>query len=363
MTPAARTLLRRAAAAAFAVAILAGTFLAGRGSVGAVDAARGADPTGGDGQPTVWTVREETVGRSLTFTGQLAVSSRDGPVARWPGEGVVTAVHVDGPRLVAAGTPLYSVNLRPVVAAEGSLPAFRPLGPGERGDDVVQLRRFLCAEGWRAACGDSPRFDWRLAEAVRGWQRELGVPDDGVVGVGDILWFPSLPARLRPAATLAVGEAAPHGTRPYTVDDLYPVLRVPLTRDQAALVPPEAPAVVAGGFEAVVTAVAPADPGEEQAEFLLTLAAGADREPFCRAYEVCAELLGDQESTTVEVVVHTVPERTGPVVPAAAVETDPTGRTLVRLVDGDLREVTVLTAAGGMVVVDGLRPGEEIVIP
>lgn len=359
MTLTGRTIVRRTGAVIGAVVILAGAFLAGRGSVSSVSAASGADLPGQADQQTVWTVQEESVGRSLSFTGQISVSSNAGPVAR--SEGVITAVHVDRPQRVTAGSLLYSVNLRPVVAGVGALPAFRPLRQGDQGADVAQLRDFLCDSGYRGACGEATLFDSALAEAVRAWQRDLGVPPDGVVGVGDILWFSSLPARLRPTEALAVGQDAPHNTRPYTVDEADPVLRIPVSQQQAALVAPQTPATVAGAYEAVVAQAVPAgdDPG---AEFHLLVTAGQEQ-PFCAVHDVCADLLGDKESTTVEVEVHTVPQRTGPVVPVAAVETDPTGRTLVRLPDGTRREVTVLAAAGGVVVVDGLRPGDQVVIP
>jgi hypothetical protein len=355
-----RTVLRRAAALVSAVAILTGAFVAGRASVGSVGNAT-AELPGSAGEQTIWTVREETVGQSLTFTGQLTVSSRAGPVAR--SEGVVTAVHIDAPRQVEAGTTLYSVDLRPMVAAEGPLPAFRPLAQGDRGEDVSQLRGFLCAQGWEAACGDSTLFDQPLADAVRAWQQGLGVDADAVVRVGDILWFASLPARVRPTEALAVGELAPNNVRPFTVDAAVPTLRVAVSREQAALVPAGAPVVVAGDHEAVVEQVLPAADPDAGAEFLVTMSAADEREPFCVVNELCAQLLGDHESATVEVTIHTVPERSGPVVPVAAIETDPAGRTRVRLADGTRREVTVLAVAGGVVVVDGLRPGEEIVIP
>lgn len=370
------TIVRRALAGVVAVAMLAGAFTAGRASVSSASAAATAD-----GQPpttmSIWTVRNETVGRSLTFSGRVRASNTPGPVAS--SQGVVTSVIVNAPRKVKAGTKLYTVNLRPVVAGQGPVPGFRDLTRGARGADVLQLRRFLCGQGWKVVCGKSDTFDRNLTVAVLSWQKKLKIDPDGVVRSGDILWFPSLPLHVRPSETLELGKSVTGGERPFIVDAGTATFELRVSREQAALVPVGAHAVVGGDQKAVVAQVVPATGHAEtgtngpnptgatgaagEGEFLIELVANGSVKPICEAGAFCAEIVGTRKSVAVDVIVQTVPKQQGPAVPVAAIATDSGGQTSVRMADDRLMEVSVVAVAGGVAIVDGLVVGDRVVVP
>ncbi|HEX5595495.1 MAG TPA: peptidoglycan-binding domain-containing protein [Micromonosporaceae bacterium] len=371
-----KTVIRRGLAGLAAAAMLTGAFAAGRASVSSAGAVAAGDRDAAAVR-SLWTVRNETIGRSLTFNGRIKASTTPGPAAS--AEGVVTSIAVAAPGNIKAGTQLYSVNLRPVVAGQGLVPGFRDLSQGMRGADVRQLRQFLCGQGWKAVCRGSDRFDRDLSKAVVSWQKRLGVEADGVVRSGDILWFPSLPMRVRPSGTLKLGETATRGDRPFTIEAGAAVLELHVSREQAALVPVGASAVVGGDRSAVVARIAPADgqpeieterPVTTEAgdtaggdEFLIELVDDGSKKPLCQVDTFCTNLLGERRSVTTEVVVQTVPERQGPAVPVGAIRTDAGGQTYVRMADGRLAEIVVVAVAGGVAIVNGLAIGDQIMMP
>ena len=157
---------------------------------------------GEDPAPALYRVPEGIVSRVQTFT--ATAEWRAQPVGRSGSSGTVTTVDVTPGQAVDGGDRLYSVDLRPVVAASGTVPAFRSLSRGARGADVRQLQRFLVRAGsYKGRV--SGRFDVATEAAVKRWQRKLGVAADGVVRRGDLVFLPSLPARLAPTNALVVG--------------------------------------------------------------------------------------------------------------------------------------------------------------
>jgi hypothetical protein len=69
------------------------------------------------------------------------------PVGSNQAAGTVTTVSVKPGDEVTQGSILYSVNLRPVVIAQGSIPSFRAKSVGTSGADVTQLQTLLAALG------------------------------------------------------------------------------------------------------------------------------------------------------------------------------------------------------------------------
>ena len=360
-----RPAVRRTGLVLAVVIAVAVTFQAGRWSVGSATRATG---IAGDATATAmtWTVENRSVGRSLSFTGKITPTTADGPTAR--ASGVITSVLVGRSTSVKAGTPLYTVDLRPVHAGRGKVPAFRALSLGDEGADVRQLRGFLCAQGSPSVCGDSPLFDANLQSALMQWQRGAGLPADGTLQAGDILWFPTLPVRVRPTEALETGRNATPGDRPYRVDKGVPELELRVARDQAALIPVGAAVLVGDDQQAVVAGLgqvpAAAGDGAPGGEMLVRLARPASPEKqFCAVDTYCLRALGKEASVSVPIKVQTVPEQSGPAVPMAAIETDAAGQTSVRLVDGTRQEVSVVGSAGGIAVVTGLAVGATVAVP
>lgn len=157
---------------------------------------------------TLVTAREGSVGHSLRLNA----------TAEWQAEttllnqatGIVTSLVWQAGDVADAGAVLYTVDLRPVVVAAGDVPAFRDLHSGARGDDVTQLQELLAATGHFAGAPDGV-FGRSTERAVRAWQQDLGLAADGVVRRGDVLFVPSLPARLALEPDLAIGAAVAPG--------------------------------------------------------------------------------------------------------------------------------------------------------
>ena len=87
---------------------------------------------------------------------------------------------------------------------------------------------------------------------------------------------------------------------------------------------------------------------------------GADGGTVCG--EDCGEAVPLGETVLYPVEVTVVPTTTGPMVPVAALLPDGADGWMVRLADGGESPVTVLAAANGWAVVEGLAVGEQVVL-
>jgi HlyD family secretion protein len=112
-------------------------------------------------------VERGTVGRARTFELETSLD----PALEHP---LVTRVLVRTGSTVRSGRSVLEVAGRPVVVIEGSVPAYRDLGPGAAGRDVFQLQRAI--EGLGFSRGADPRgvFGRGTARAVAAWFRSLG---------------------------------------------------------------------------------------------------------------------------------------------------------------------------------------------
>jgi peptidoglycan hydrolase-like protein with peptidoglycan-binding domain len=295
-------------------------------------------------------VVEASVGRSLSLN--VTVEQPFVPVATNGLAGTVTSVSAG--EVVDVGDVLYAVDTVPVRVVAGETPFWRDLSSGVDGADVAQLQEALADLGYYHGQVDG-RFRWSTTAAVRAWQQALGVPQDGVVRLGEVVAVPGLPARLRLAdevvtgSRLAGGEQVVHAA---TGDIDFALV---VSTGQAVLLPPDATVGVEHAdhwWEAVLGESRTDDSGNVR--FALSAPGGG---PVCG--QDC-EALPVQERTTLRARVTVVPEVSGPAVPVAAVHTDPDGTAWVRSADGARREVTVLGSSGGVAVVDGLAVGDRV---
>lgn len=333
-------------------ALVTASFLAGRYSLEAI--ARPQDEASAPA-PELWTVRAEQVGRTLDFVGDLSLRTRSGPSVQ--AAGIITDLLVPEGKQVQADEELLRVGLRPVVAAEGRIPAFRDIGPKVQGADVTQLRRFLCDLGRLLECDNSPRYTRALADGIKAWQKSHGVEGDGLVGVGDIVWFNALPARVRIAPKVEVGQTLAAGDHPFDVAAATPVLNLTVTRDQVTLVPVGAPVRI-GSLRGVVTGADPVATSDDA--MTLRIAGKNGRGSICHDAARCRALLEGGTSVKVKVKVDTVPQQSGPAVPVRAVQTAEDGSTYVVRPDGSHCDVQVLASASGLAVVNGVEDGDQI---
>ncbi len=136
----------------------------------------------------------QQVPATLGYAGSMTVVGRLG--------GTLTAVAAPG-RVVRAGGVLATVDAQPVVLMLGGVPAWRPFELGMAdGSDVRELEHSLRSIGYDPAHAMTvdDHFSSATASAVRRWQRALGLPMTGRVGLGSVIF---LPQELRVTAALA----------------------------------------------------------------------------------------------------------------------------------------------------------------
>lgn len=309
-----------------------------------------------DRQPITYTVAVDTVGRSLRFSVSASWPFRD--AGRNSAEGVLTSIEIAPGSAVEPGDILYTVNLRPVVVAEGVIPAFRDLALRAEGGDVAQLQALLRVEGLYQGEVDGV-FDSEVRAAVRQWQSDLGVAADGVVRSGDVVYVEHLPARVMLDPDLVVGSRLSGGEVLVREVLEEPEFTIVLASGQGVLVPLRARVDLEYEGRVWSAYVASIEERPMSGEIVLRLA--GESGSVCGADCVEAVPLVGSALFPAQIVV--VPEVTGPAIPVAALMTRPDGSVMVQLMGGSEVDVTVLASAGGLAVVNGLDPGNVVLLP
>lgn len=299
-------------------------------------------------------VTEQTVGRELTLGVTVEQPKRALAINSLPG--VVTSVNKLG--RVRVGDILYSVGQVPVRAVEGVLPFYRPLSYRAEGKDVRQLRNALVALGYLPAKGDT--FDYATRNAVRHWQKNLGIAQTGTVELGELIAVPRLPAALildnsviATGGVLSGGEKIVYGA---TGDPKFTLL---LSEQQARLVPSTATITMdhqGKHWDAVIAETQSSDDGG--VKMLLRAPDGGS---------VCGrdcDLVSTESTLNILSRVSVVQPASGPSVPVAAITTNPDGTAFVLVVDDSgartRREVKVKGSQDGLAVVTGIEVGEQV---
>lgn len=295
-------------------------------------------------QPAVVVAETGTVGARQTVLATVAYAPAETVVARAGG----TVTSLDAPHgtagSLAAGDVLLSLDLRPVVLLEGSTPMFRDLVPGTRGPDIAQLRRFL-----RLDVGDL--YDAATEAAVRAWQEELGLPPTGTVQRGDVAFLPDLPVEAMVSPELHLGAQVSPGQ--VLLQSFTPVPTITMVDD--GLITAGSPGHLQE-HEGVSGTLEPAGT-DEQGLALLGLQVAKGEQLCDDACRLAYPAPGPHET---QLVVETVPETEGVVVPEAAVLYSSVGDAVVVAEDGSRVVVEVLAAADGVVAVSGLEPGTVV---
>ncbi|PZG30548.1 peptidoglycan-binding protein [Spongiactinospora gelatinilytica] len=136
--------------------------------------------------PATAEVTRQTLTDTTTADGELGYGPATTVSARTAG--TLTRLPGTGDR-IGRGKPLFRVDDAPVTLLYGSLPAYRRLEPGIEGRDVRQLEKNLDALGYDGFTVDD-EFTYDTAEAVRDWQDDLGLPETGVVELGQVVFAP-----------------------------------------------------------------------------------------------------------------------------------------------------------------------------
>lgn len=330
------------------VIVAIGGILAGR------TLAEPADPPAAPASASEYVVIEGAIGRSAAFP--ISARWQSSPVGLSAAEGTVTSVLLTPGVPVVAGTALYTVDLRPTFVAQGDVPAFRDMALGTKGADVSQLQHLLIDKGYMRGTPDG-HFGKTTESAVKKWQREQAIDDDGVVRASDLVFVPSLPARLIGDEELQVGaRVEPGSTVVWALSDL-PEFFIELGQGAGGALPPAGSEVRIAAASSVWTAVVGVTSLGDEGETMISLTT-SDGAPICGAE--CTTVPATMEATVYSGEVVITPTAEGPIVPVAALATDATGRTFVRTTVGEEVEVRVLADDGGRAVVEGVVVGDRL---
>jgi len=188
--------------------------------------------------PATATVAKRTLARSETVGGSLGYGDIVPVPAAPGGRGMVTWLPAVGD-VLERGDTVYRVDQRRIPLLYGSIPLYRTLSTGSKGEDVRQLERNLSALGYTGFTVDD-RFTGSTATAVRRWQSDLGRTKTGRIEIGDAV----VSSGARRVAELATqtGTAAAGILLKWT--GTTRVVHVDLSTDYADLVRPGATATV-----------------------------------------------------------------------------------------------------------------------
>jgi len=295
--------------------------------------------------PPVYTVTSGQIGVEAEAQGQVTFSTERTAIAGR--SGVVTEIALAPGAAMTAGDRLLTIDLTPVIVAAGQTPVFRDMALEMRGPDIAQLRLFLGFDG-----GDY--FDWPTFEAVRGWQRSLGVAADGIVHRGDLLFLPVLPARGYVDPEIAVGDVVDPGSELVAVVGGGDIL---------------VGADPGGRFRAGMTAHVTLPDGSVVSGILIGPTRHSDGVEYFRLEtetgqspcdDACAAQFPVTTPSQVRVRVELVPVAEGLVVPDSALVVQPDGSLAVRTAEGEIHAVTVTTRGEGTSIVEGIAEGTVI---
>ncbi|TQO19650.1 putative peptidoglycan binding protein [Rhodoglobus vestalii] len=296
------------------------------------------------------------VGSSLTLN--AAAEWHPEPNGTNLAAGTVTTVDVANGDEVVLGQRVYSVDLRPVFAARGDIPAFRDLSRGLTGPDVMQLQELLIAAGTYTGPADG-EFYAGTERAVEAWQLSQGVEVDGSVRRSDIIFISSLPTRVAVSDELVRGASLVGGEIVMSGLGSVPNFTIPIGDGQSGLISDgdrvEISAPDGSSWEAKVANRLI----DENGQLLLILMSTSDAS-ICDL-ECGAIPVGDP--TLLESRVITQEPEVGVVIPSAAFLVKADGEVVVVDRDGAEHVVSVVASSRGMSVVDGIDVGLFVQVP
>lgn len=305
--------------------------------------------------PATAAVRKMDLAARETLSGELGYGVEQALTGRRPG--TVTALPAQG-TVLDRGAVVYQVDARPVVLFLGTLPLYRAVGAGmTAGPDVKLVEENLRDLGYRGFGTPDTTFTTATANAIKKWQKALGVDQTGVIELGDVVVTP-VPVRVS-SVTATLGTEGNGEVLKYT--DTTRWVTVDLEEAQKALAPVGATVTLTVGGRQVpgtVRSVVAAAPSDDQ------------RDPTDQAQHYTATVsiddvaaIGAVDAGPVDVTV-TSGERKGVLaVPVGALLALAEGGYAVEEPSGTLIAVRTGLFADGMVEVtgEGLSAGMKVV--
>jgi len=304
-------------------------------------------------EPPTALVRQGTVGSSVP----IAVSGEwtSDAVIRSGSTGTITSVADLGASPTRSGTTLYSVDLRPVVAVDGTVPAFRTMGVGAVGADVEQLQQYLFDADFLAG-RPTGTFDSATAQAVMAWHRNNGLPAEPSVAVGEVIFVPSMPRRLVLDPKLVqVGTQLAGGEQTVMALSAAPTFTSHLSASAAGALRPGMPVSIRGPKNENWSAEA-GKPSTIDGDTVVTLRKSDGGAPCA---DGCGEL-STSGATVLSGVLVVSPARSGLTVPSAALRSAADGRVFLTDTDGNRHFVKVVVSADGLSLVRGAPKGLHV---
>ncbi|MEU5613442.1 peptidoglycan-binding domain-containing protein [Streptomyces sparsogenes] len=206
---------RRAVLVAAGAVAVSAVAVVGALGLGGGDGSDSGGPGSGRGDRTVRVTRgtlvdETAVDGTLDHGPEVPFEAR--------AEGTITWLPQPEKTITRGGT-LLRVDEKPVVLMYGNLPMYRELAVGRdpdrplRGLDVKQFESNLAMLGYSGFTVDDT-YSQLTADAVKRWQKDLGRPRTGKVGIGDIA-YASGPVRIA-RTSVRVGAQATGTVLSYT---------------------------------------------------------------------------------------------------------------------------------------------------
>ncbi|XBH22974.1 peptidoglycan-binding domain-containing protein [Jonesiaceae bacterium BS-20] len=300
-------------------------------------------------------------------TGELSDQISVNATAKWQtvsaglnrASGTITSIEVEPGQEVTQGTALYTVNNKPVIIAQGSMPSYRDLEEGASGKDVEQLVAMLHARGFLPD-SKTKTFNADVEKAVKGWQKSLGLAQTGAVDLAQIMFVPALPTRVTLDGELVRVGHVVHGEEALVATlSSEPNFSMDLTNSQASRIQPGQEVGIGtpegGSWPAVLSEF---EPNEQQGLTAQLVAKSGDS--ICGAD--CGQVPITQESYLRSSIVLTAPV-SGTIIPLAALSSAANDTLTVTLESGEVKAVTMLIAVGGEAVVEGLESNAKVLVP
>lgn len=309
-----------------------------------------------------------TYTKAKVITGEVAAELKLNVVAKWSAtplgvnraSGVVTSRNVSSGDTITQGTTLYTVNMRPVVAAQGSVPAYRDIEYGLSGPDVKQLQQLLYDLGFYWVEPDGEALSGTTT-AIRQWQKSLGLETTGVVSPADIVFLPTLPARITlDTEALDIGAEIEPGAKVVSVLPSSPQFTIPVTASQAAMIPADTAVFVNAPDGTEWQGVIAGQHVDDETQQIIYTISGQEGAALCG--EACGEIPVSSEVRLPAKIV-LVPPTSGLVVPSSALVTNPDGSIVIIDSTGAPHKVTVVASARGQSVIEGVKAGMQVRVP